>query len=106
MVRWLTKQPRVKGYRRTQVDGIWFHSKREAERYKELKLMEKAGAIQPGSLRLQVRYPLHVNGIVLGSYVADFVYAERTGVVEYRTVVEDSKGMRTDLYRWKKKSLT
>ena len=34
----------------TSVDGIWFASKLEAQRYSELKLMEKAGAITPQNL--------------------------------------------------------
>ena len=36
----------------------------------------------------------------IGTYVADFVYLE-----DGARVVEDVKGMKTDMYRWKKKHL-
>ena len=39
-----------------------------------------------------------VSGITIGHYVADFEYLE--GDVR---IVEDVKGMKTPLYRWKKK---
>jgi hypothetical protein len=57
---------------KTEVDGIKFDSKKEATRYGQLRLLEKAGLI--GNLRLQVQYPLIVHGVKVGSYVADFVY--------------------------------
>lgn len=88
------------------VDGIAFPSKREAARYAELKRLEKAGEIE--GLELQPRYRLDVPGIVsvdhrctIGSYVADFRYFDHRqgGIV----VVEDVKGFKTPLYRWKKK---
>jgi hypothetical protein len=98
--------------KRTEVDGITFASQKEARRYQELKLLERAGEIM--NLRLQVPYELqapriYVGGIeglktprlpaVLGKYVADFTYHDRrTGYV-----VEDVKGFKTPLYRWKKK---
>lgn len=85
---------------RTQVDSIWFHSKAEAARYSHLKLLEKAGQIQ--DLILQPRYALHVRDVIIGHYVADFSY--RTGVL-LELVVEDVKGMRTQLYAWKAKHL-
>jgi len=91
---------------KTYVDGIKFDSKREAERYGELKLLEKSGAIT--DLKLQVRfelYPKHVceGAIVPAShYIADFVYTDtRTG----KQIVEDAKGKRTDVYKRKKKQM-
>lgn len=92
----------------TTVDGIRFASQKEAKRYGELKLQEKVGAIV--GLELQPRFPLSVvsNGegrepagfaAQIGVYVADFRYITgREGVV-----VEDVKGFKTPLYRWKKK---
>lgn len=89
---------------KTVVDGITFDSKREAKRYQELKLMERAGAIK--DLRRQVRYELipafdvdckHYRPT---TYVADFVY---TDVKSGKQVVEDCKGFRTDIYRLKAK---
>ena len=84
--------------RKTEIDGIKFDSKREANRYIELKLMEQAKAIQ--DLKLQVKFPLvkkssHGQEVV---YVADFVYYE-----DGKMVVEDSKGYRTDVYKLKKR---
>jgi hypothetical protein len=90
--------PRSKyGAQRTTVDGITFDSKREAIRYGQLKLLEQAGEI--GSLECQARYILRVATIPIGSYVADFCYTTAAG----SHVVEDVKGVRTPLYRWKKK---
>ena len=41
---------------KVNVDGITFDSKKEAERYSELKLLERCGAIS--DLELQVEYKL------------------------------------------------
>lgn len=88
--------------RKTTVDGITFDSKREADRYLVLKGMEEDGAIE--GLRRQVRYELVPAFDVDGThyrpvyYVADFVYVE-----DGREVVEDVKGVRTDVYRLKSK---
>lgn len=88
--------------RRTLVDGIWFASAREAARYRELRLLEKAG--EAWGLELQPKFPLwaHVGdgpGGKVGEYRADFLYMTRQDGM----VVEDSKGFRTPLYRWKKR---
>lgn len=88
--------------RKTTVDGITFDSRREADRYLVLKCMEEDGLIS--DLRRQVRYELVPAFDVDGKhyrpvyYVADFVYRE-----DGREVVEDVKGMRTDVYRLKSK---
>lgn len=88
--------------KKTCVDGITFDSKREADRYVVLKDMEENGAIE--DLRRQVRYELIPAFDVDGRhyrpvyYVADFVYRE-----DGKEVVEDVKGMRTDVYRLKSK---
>lgn len=88
--------------KKTTVDGITFDSRREADRYLALKSMEEDGAIE--DLRRQVRYELvpafdmdgkHYRAVY---YVADFVYVE-----DGKEVVEDVKGMRTDVYRLKSK---
>lgn len=72
------------------VDGIRFDSKHEAQRYRELKLMERAKAIQ--DLKLQVAFPL-IKKSSYGreiKYVADFVYYE-----DGKMVVEDAKSKAT-----------
>ena len=86
------------GAKKTVVDGIKFDSKRESERYKELKLLEKAGEIS--RLRLQQRFDFEVNGVRLGFYKADFVYDEKG---RQFVTVEDVKGFKTPVYNLKKK---
>ena len=87
------------------VDGIRFPSMKQARRYEELKLLERAGKIV--DLEIERPYPLVVNGQKVCRYVADFVYAEvvKEGPreVTYRPVVEDTKGFRTPVYRLKAK---
>lgn len=84
------------------MDGITFDSRKEADRYLVLKGMEEDGLIE--GLRRQVRYELVPAFDVDGKhyrpvfYVADFVYVE-----DGKEVVEDVKGMRTDVYRLKSK---
>lgn len=81
---------------RTTVDGLRFDSKKEARRYRDLKLLETTGAIQ--NLRCQVRFDLIVNGEKIGFYRADFVYTEN-GL----ETVEDCKGKRTAVYSLKRR---
>ena len=90
---------------RTEIDGIKFASRHEASRYAELKLLEKAGLIT--NLQLQRVYTLigaqkDKDGKTLErpvKYIADFVYTDSDG----KTVVEDAKGIRTDVYKIKRK---
>lgn len=82
----------------TAEDGstLTFDSRLEARRYGELSLLERQGLIT--DLRLQVPYALVVNDILIGNYIADFVYEE-----EGQVIVEDCKGVRTREYVIKKK---
>lgn len=87
------------------VNGQVFDSKKEANRYQELLLLEKAGVIK--NLSRQVKFVLipsqrDESGKVIErecSYKADFVYYEEGG----ETVVEDVKGFRTKEYIIKRK---
>ena len=88
----------------TTIDGITFQSKREATRYSELKLLQRAGEIF--DLQRQVPFTLIPkqtrDGKVIERpcvYKADFVYKEKDGT----EVVEDVKGVCTKEYRIKKK---
>ena len=88
---------------KTELDGIVFDSKKEAQRYAELKLLERSGAIH--NLQRQVRYELIPAQKKDGKTVerachniADFVYTENG-----KTVVEDVKGFRTKEYVLKRK---
>ena len=90
---------------KTVVDGITFDSKREANRYSELLLMEKAGII--ASLRLQPEFKCMVNGKKVCTYKADFEYLMvddigPQGQIGYY-IVEDVNGFKTPVYRLKKK---
>lgn len=93
------------------MDNIRFASQREAQRYKELTLLEKAGKIE--NLRLQVPYELipaqyaEVDGKKkcierAVKYLADFVYFDKE---KGEWIVEDTKGTRTKEYVIKRKLL-
>ena len=104
--------------KKVTIDGKTFDSKKEANRYLNLKLLEKGGVIK--NLQTQVKYVLipaqyegtgeyYTKGKHKGeekqrlvekecSYYADFVY-EQDG----ETIVEDTKGMKTDKYIIKRK---
>lgn len=94
--------------RKITVDGESFDSQKEFRRYRELKLLSRAGEIS--NLQRQVRFKLipaqrDKNGKVVErkcDYVADFVYYEQTkdGVT---WTVEDTKGFRTKDYIIKRK---
>nr|DAZ56827.1 MAG TPA: Endonuclease [Caudoviricetes sp.] len=90
--------------KKTVVDGITFDSRKEAKRYVALRDLERAGKIR--CLRRQVRFELLPAFDVDGkhyrptTYVADFVYTDAKSGKE---IVEDVKGVRTDVYRLKSK---
>ena len=92
----------ISKYRNQKVvfDGHRFDSKRECQRYKELKLCEQAKLIK--DLRLQVPFVLIEKSKHGGAikYIADFVYK-----MDGQLVVEDVKGVRTPLYKLKKRLL-
>lgn len=81
---------------KTEVDGFVFASRKEANRYSQLKLLEGAGEIH--NLELQPKFPLVVNGKSIGTYIADFSYVE-----DGELITEDVKGVKTPVYRLKKK---
>lgn len=81
------------------IDGIKFRSIREGNRYKLLKALEKNGNIT--NLVLQPKFVL-VEDKSIGfklTYIADFMYTDFNGIVN----VEDVKGMKTVVYKQKKK---
>lgn len=80
------------------VDGIRFASKKEAKRHQELVLLERAGQVR--NLFRQPRWPLVVNGVKICIYVGDFQYEEAVDEA-WRTVVEDTKGFATPLWKLK-----
>lgn len=68
------------------INGIWFQSTKEGNRYAELKLLEKAGQIS--NLLRQVKYDLipKQGKERTTCYKADFVYTENG-----KEIVEDVK---------------
>tara|TARA_Y100000310_G_scaffold305024_1_gene344783 strand:- start:577 stop:897 length:321 start_codon:yes stop_codon:yes gene_type:complete len=91
------------GAQRTYVNGIPFASKREANRYTLLLLLERGGYLT--NLELQPVYPLEVNGKVVGKYVADFRYLDCTEKGKAEWIVEDCKGVPTPVYKLKKRMM-
>lgn len=92
----LTKKPRK--YRNTpkRVGDHRFDSTAEADRYKDLLLLQQGGVIV--GLTLQPRFRLEVNGVHICDYVGDFEYYERGA-----RVIEDKKGCKTREYVLKRK---
>ena len=91
-------------YKNTKIviDNIKFDSVLEANRYQELKLLQRAKQIS--NLRLQVPFLLQEGFKKNGKthrkieYIADFVYEENG-----QTIVEDTKGMKTETFKIKQK---
>lgn len=87
------------GAKKAVVDGIPFDSRREARRYQQLRLLERAGQIR--DLELQPVFRLHaLGGGEVAKYIADFRYVD---VPTGHTVIEDAKGVRTAVYRLKRR---
>lgn len=91
------------GNRKVIREGMTFDSVKEYKRYRELLLLQNAGAIT--GLQRQVKYELiptqRIGGKVAEracTYIADFVYQENG-----ETVVEDTKGFKTPEYIIKRK---
>lgn len=82
-------------------DGV-FDSQKEYKRWVQLKLMERAGIIQ--NLTRQQTFELipkqRAGGKTIRAcnYIADFVYIQ-----DGKTIVEDTKGVKTKEYKIKKK---
>ena len=103
--------------RKTWAFGIQFDSKREAERFMELKELEAKGKIH--DIKMQVKFVLipaqkepdivgvkggKIKGRTLereASYIADFTYFTKDGTF----IVEDVKGVRTPEYILKRKMM-
>jgi len=85
------------------INGIRFDSQKEGRRYTELHTLLRADRIE--ALVCHPSYPLTLNGINLRHvktgrqirYRADFEYINEDG----RTIIEDVKGVRTEVYKLK-----
>jgi hypothetical protein len=103
---------------KTIVDGFKFDSKREAKRYAELELLQKAKQIM--RLKLQPTFelvkPFEHEGKKFRAltYRADFCYIEIQKIIKMGLgassistsfVIEDAKGFKTEVYKIKRKLL-
>lgn len=79
----------------TELDGIKFASKKEARRYRELRLLEKSGEL----LFFLRQVPFHLPANV--KYVCDFLCFWQDDTV----TVEDVKGIKMPMYVLKKKQV-
>jgi len=80
---------------RTEIDNIKFGSKKEAKRYQELLLLQKAG----DAMFFLRQTPFHLPGEA--KYLCDFVVFWKNGDITF----EDVKGMKTPMYILKKKQV-
>ncbi len=89
----------------TVVDGIRFHSKLEAARYRELNARLALGLIT--NLDRQVPFAVHWPGVsdtkksLFFTYVCDFIYTNADG----ERIIEDVKGRVLGEFRLKKKGV-
>ena len=113
-----TKKPRARSsapkpgkYKNKKIEfrGMSFDSIGERDRYVFLLSEQDKGEIR--NLRRQVRYALEIKGEHICFYIADFVYDKKNGLQEredvslinWVNVVEDFKGMITDVFALKAK---
>jgi len=87
-------------------DGITFASKLEMRRYMELKLLLKSGEIRDLSLQpkflLQEGFTKNGRNYLPIYYVGDFEYYD---VKLKKKIVEDVKGVETEIFKLKEKML-
>ena len=88
--------------RKVTVDGITFDSVKEASRWQELKLLEKAGEITGLTRQQKIELVPKSNLFRAVYYIVDFIYFDKQ---KNKTIYEDVKGMKTDVYKLKKKLL-
>lgn len=82
---------------RTEYNGVIYHSAKEAKYAAELDLLKRAGEVKEWFR--QVRVPLCVSGILICTYVVDFMYRDRDGKETYVEI----KGAETQTWKikWK-----
>ena len=104
LLSWLDKKKHKYKAKPTSVDGVRFASKKEANRYFELSLLEQSGKIR--NLQLQPRYdffignkPVSYESGRCAYYKADFAYEQGP---DWQEIVEDVKGYDTALSRLKR----
>ena len=89
--------------KKTIAMGLKFDSRWEAERWGQLKAMERAGVVT--QLERQIRFSLDINGQKICDYIADFQYLLHEEDGTYKEIVEDAKGVQTPEFKLKKKMM-
>jgi hypothetical protein len=85
-----------------KIDGYHFDSHAEAGRYAELRILQQGGEI--ARLEVHPRFELQTAFVINGGkvrpiyYEADFEY-----FIGQKHIVEDVKGMQTDVFKLKRK---
>ena len=94
--------PKVNKYnaKKVVIDGIMFDSKKEAARYNELKLMQKAKVIH--RLEVHPKYPIKINDTKVCDVELDFSYQcyAEDRIIEHH---EDVKGKDNPMSQLKRK---
>ena len=88
---------------RTTINGETFDSASEAERFRQLVLLQKAGRIR--ELTRQVSFVLAPAVVINGARKRALTYRADFGYVDVSTgarIVEDRKGALTDVYKLKR----
>ena len=86
---------------KVRLDGYLFDSIRERDRYLQLLMRQKMGEIS--GLTVHPRFPLVIKGEHVATYVGDFSYYIQHSDIKGVFVVEDVKGVKTAIYKLKKK---
>lgn len=92
---------------KTLLHGRMFDSRGEASRDLELAILESQGLI--AQLSRQVDFPCEVKTpffpyvACIGDWRADWTYSEKQPDGSWTSIAEDFKGVRTQLFVWKRK---
>jgi hypothetical protein len=91
---------------KAKVGDLTFDSQREARRWQQLQLELRAGEVR--ELLRQVPFAITAttprgDTVTVAKYIADFTYERKQPDGSWRSIVEDAKGVRTDVFNLKKK---
>lgn len=87
------------GNKKVTIDGYTFDSIFEGQYYGKLKMLKLAGQIK--DFKMQVPFPVNINGKHVFKYIADFVVTENDNTAQ----IHEVKGYKTDVYKLKKKCI-
>lgn len=87
------------GNKKVVIDGYTFDSVFEGQYYVKLKMLKLAGQIK--DFKMQVPFPVMINGKHVFKYIADFVVTENDNTAQ----IHEVKGYKTDVYKLKKKCI-